>query len=262
MGHEYKKLMDYRDLFLMITLKEIKIKYKQSIMGFLWALLMPLIIISAGILVKFAFTKVSKVGLSSDAIASVAVKSIPWAFFIASIRFSTTSLISNFNLVTKIYFPKIIFPISAVFSQFVDFIVAMSFMLIFLFATGFGDLGWKTLAAPVLVVILIMLSVGFGILLSAANLFFRDVKYIVEVLVTFAIFFTPVFYEVGIFGKWRSLFLLNPVAPVLEGLNGCIVHNQLPYSGWIAYSGVFSVVLLAVALKVFKKVEPLFAEYI
>ena len=99
-------------------------------------------------------------------------------------------------------------------------------------------------------------------LLSAANLFFRDVKYIVEVIVTFAIFFTPVFYEAELMGKWKTLLLLNPVAPILEGLNDCIVLRQMPELNWIAYSGLFSLGLIVFSYTFFKRLEPAFAESI
>ncbi len=245
----------------MITMREIKIKYKQSVMGFLWALLMPILIITSGVLVKLAFAKLSGSPFSMREVASVSVKSIPWAFFISSIRFSTNSLTSNFSLVTKINFPKIIFPVSAVVSQFVDFLIASTFLMVILFARGYG-LGIEALFSVVLIMILVIQSMAIGILLSAANLFFRDVKYIVEVIVTFAIFFTPVFYEVKLFEKWQGVLLMNPVAPVLEGLNGCLVMGVIPYGWWILYSGVFAVVSLVVAVVLFEKIEPMFAEYI
>lgn len=251
----------YKDLFYMITLREIKIKYKQSIMGFLWALLMPMLIISAGVLLKIAFAKVSGADFTMQDIASVSAKAIPWAFFISSIKFSTNSLISNFSLVTKINFPKIIFPISAVCSQLVDFIIAASFLIFILFVTGYG-IGVESLFAIVLLVILIIQAMAFGIILSAANLFFRDVKYIVEVVVTYAIFFTPVFYDVNLFGKWQTLLLLNPVAPLLEALNGCLVLGTFPYLWWVLYSTLFAVVSLILAVVIFQKIEPMFAEHI
>lgn len=258
---DVKNLLKYSDLFFMITWKEVRIKYKQSVMGFLWALLMPILIISSGVLVKLAFAKLSRTPFSMDEVASVSVKAIPWSFFISSVRFATNSLTSNFSLVTKMNFPKIIFPVSSVCSQFVDFAIAAAFLMFFLFLNGYG-FSIYAFYAIIFLTILVILSVAFGILLSAANLFFRDVKYIVEVIVTFAIFITPVFYEVKLFDNWKNILLLNPVAPLLEGLNGCLVHNQIPYVGWIIYSGVFSIVSLVFAIKVFKKIEPMFAEYI
>lgn len=261
MGARIDSILRYRDLFYMITLREIKIKYKQSVMGFLWALLMPLLIISSGILVRMAFSNLSGSTFTMKEVASVSAKAIPWAFFISSIKFSTNSLVSNFNLVTKINFPKIIFPVSAVVSQFIDFLIASVFLMIFLAANGYA-LSVEALFALVLILILVVQATAFGIILSAANLFFRDVKYIVDVIVTFAIFFTPVFYEVKLFEKWQTLLLMNPVAPLLEGLNGCLVSGTIAYGGWILYSAVFAVVSLVGASVLFSKIEPLFAEYI
>lgn len=257
----FENIYKYRDLFYMITLREIKIKYKQSVMGVLWALLMPILIISSGVLVRMAFSRLSGTQFTMTDAASICVKAIPWAFFISSIRFSTNSLTSNFSLVTKIYFPKIIFPLTAVASQLLDFVVASLFLVVLLVVNGY-HFGVQGLLAIILILLLVIQSTALGIILSAANLFFRDVKYIVEVIVTFAIFFTPVFYEVKLFEKWQTLLLLNPVSPILEGLNGCLVLGTIPYPGWIVYSAIFSVISLVAAVMLFKKIEPMFAEYI
>jgi len=103
---------------------------------------------------------------------------------------------------------------------------------------------------------------ALGILFSAFALFFRDVKYLVEVILTIGIFFTPVFYEVGMFGKWASILLLNPVAPLLEGLNASIVGHEMPAIGWLAYSTVVAVLTLLLSVLAFKSLEPYFAENI
>ena len=112
--HQYlRELAQYRDLLYMLTWRDIRIKYKQSIMGFMWAIFMPLLIVSAGVLVRYAFSRLSGVPLAWKDIAEVSVKAVPWAFFVSSIRFSTLSLIANTNLVTKIYFPRELFPLAA-----------------------------------------------------------------------------------------------------------------------------------------------------
>jgi lipopolysaccharide transport system permease protein len=139
--------------------------------------------------------------------------------------------------------------------------IASAVLMVILFAGGYG-FSIEALFSIVLIMILIIQATAFGIILSAANLFFRDVKYIVEVIVTFAIFFTPVFYEVKLFDKWQTVLLMNPVAPLLEGLNGCLVLGTIQYGWWILYSACFAVVSLIVAVVLFKKIEPLFAEYI
>lgn len=251
----------YRDLLYMLTWREISIKYKQSIMGFLWAILMPMLVISAGIFVRFAFARLSGTPLTMSDVATVSVKALPWAFFISSLRFSTNSLTSNSNLVTKIYFPKDIFPISAVLSQFFDFAIASVLLIAFLCFSGVG-LSIHLLWVPALIGLLIILVMGLGILLSAANLFFRDVKYLVEVFVTFAIFITPVFYEASLFGEWGWLMLLNPVAPLLEGLNASVVQHHSPEWTWILYSGTVAVVVFVLSVMVFKRLESQFAESI
>lgn len=256
-----QKKFKYSELLYIITWREIVIKYKQSIMGFLWAILMPVLIISAGILVKYAFAMLSGKAMSIDSILSVTVKALPWSLFVSSIRFASNSLIANTNLVTKIKFPKLIFPISAVLSQLFDFFIASVVLTIFLIIMPV-EFTTTILFVPVLLIIFLLLIVSLAVLFSAANLFFRDVKYIVEVILTFAIFFTPVFYEVEMFKKWSTILMLNPVAPLLEGINSCIVRGELPGAGWIIYSASISCCLFMFSFFLFKKLEPIFAESI
>src|SRR6266446_1471999 len=119
-----RELVERRELLYLLVWRELIVKYKQSVMGILWAILMPAVIVAAGIVVKFAFAFVSDQTLNATDIASVAVKAVPWAFFVSSIRFATNSLIANRELVTKVYLPREIFPVASVLSQFVDFAVA------------------------------------------------------------------------------------------------------------------------------------------
>lgn len=256
-----KHMVNYRDLLFMLTWRDIAIKYKQSVMGFMWAMLMPMLIVLAGLLVRYAFSKLSGQPVTIEDIAAVSVKAIPWAFFVASIRFSTNSLISNANLVTKIYFPRELFPISAVLSQLFDLIVASVILAIVLSLARIG-ISLQLLWVPLLLILLTTLALGIGILLSACALFFRDVKYIIEVILTFGIFFTPVFYDVRIFGEWAPLLLLNPLTPILEGFNACIVHHEAPALAWLLYSAIFSIGSLLMSFILFKNLEPAFAECI
>ncbi len=257
-----RELFIYRELLYALTWRDIKVKYKQSVMGVMWAIFMPALVISAGVLVKFAFAKLSGTPLGLSQVATVSVKAIPWSFFIASLRFGTNSLTGNVNLVTKIYFPNEVFPISAVLSQLFDFAIA-SFVLIVILVWAQIGVSIHLLWVPILLSLLILLAVASVLLLSAANLFFRDVKYIVEVIVTFAIFFTPVFYEADFMGKtWKPILLLNPVAPILEGFNACILLKQMPEMVWIGYSTVITIALFFVSYTFFKKMEPAFAENI
>jgi lipopolysaccharide transport system permease protein len=261
MKEELRELYGYRELLYMIAYRDIKVRYKQSIMGFLWAVLMPTLIVIAGVVVRYAYALASGKPVQMADIASLAVKSIPWAFMVSSIRFACVSLINNKELVTKIYFPKEIFPLAAVLSCFFDFLMASGPLVILLLVLR---VGWSAylLWTPLLLLLMIVLAAGIGLFVSAASLFFRDVKYIVEVLLTFGIFFTPVFFDVRMFGDKGKWLLLNPVAPMLEGLSSCIVRRQSPDLPSLVYSLSFGLAALLGGYVLFKHLEPAFAESI
>ncbi len=255
------ELIEYRHLLYMLTWREIKIRYKQTIMGFLWAIFMPLIIITAGILVKKAFSILSGRPMTMAELVSVSVKALPWAFFVGSIRFATHSLTSSHNLITKIYFPREILPLSSVLAQLFDFGIAAVALSALFPLTGIGVSPYL-LWLPVLLLLLILLTAGLGMLLSCANLFFRDVKYIVEVVLTFGIFFTPVFYDATMFGDWKHLLLLNPLASLLEAINDVVVLHRPPDYGWVLYAACCAVIGFVTTWTMFDRAEPSFAENI
>jgi lipopolysaccharide transport system permease protein len=261
MTEELQELYRYRELLYMISYRDIKVRYKQSIMGFLWAILMPILIVMSGIVVRYAYALVGHAPLKTTDIAEVAIKSVPWAFIVSSIRFALNSLTGNRDLVVKIYFPKEIFPMAAVLACFFDFCVASAALVIFLIVAKIG-VSVYLLWVPVLLATIIILCAGIGMIVSSASLFFRDVKYIVEVFLTFGIFFTPVFYDVRMFGDRGKWLLLNPVAPLLEGLTASIVHHQSPDVRWFLYSLTFSLVAFLGGFVLFKDLEPVFAESI
>ena len=247
------------DLLYMLAWREIKVKYKQSVMGILWAIFMPIVIVCAGLTVRYAAASLSGRGLALDDLVLVSVKAVPWAFFVSAIRFSSNSLISNSTLVTKIYMPREIFPIAAVLSQLVDFAIAAAVLSLLMIVVG-PPLHATVLWIPVMMLLLILLATGLGLFLSAAALFFRDVKYIVEVILTFAIFFTPVFYEVSMFDRWAPLLLLNPAAAPLEAIGAAATGRPFPALEWFAYSGLIAIGGCLVAFRFFKRLEPYFAE--
>jgi ABC-type polysaccharide/polyol phosphate export permease len=255
------ELIQYRELLYMMTLRDIKVRYKQSVMGFMWAIFMPMLIVAAGILVKKAFSFVSGKPMEFSEISSVAVKALPWSFFVGSLRFATNSLITNTNLVTKIYFPREVFPLSATFANLFDFFIASIALTVILAIMGVG-ISIYIIWLPFLMILLIMFTAGVGMLFACANLFFRDVKYIVEVILTFAIFFTPVFYEASMFGKWSPLLLINPVGAILEGINDVVVFHRAPDMFWLGYSAISSITTLIFSWWIFHKAEFTFAENI
>jgi ABC-type polysaccharide/polyol phosphate export permease len=261
MLEELKEFYRYRGLLMMITYRDIKVRYKQSVMGFMWAVLMPILIVMSGVVVRYAYAVAAHAPLKTGDIASVAVKSVPWAFLVSSIRFSCYSLTNNWSLVTKIYFPKEIFPIASVLASLFDFVVAAGalIVLLVLMRVGVGDnIFWL----PVLLLAMIMMSVGIGMVVSAGSLFFRDVRFLVEVFLTFGIFFTPVFYDIKMLGDKGKWVFLNPLSPIIEGFSACVIRHQPPNLPWLGYAIAFSLALCLGGYVFFKHLEPAFAENI
>ena len=229
MKEELQELYKYRELLYMITYRDIRVRYKQSIMGFFWAILMPILIVMSGIVVRYAYAMVAHAPLRTADIASVAIKAVPWAFIVSSIRFSCNSLTGNRELVVKIYFPKEIFPMAAVLACLFDFFVAFTALVAFLV---FMKIGWSIylLWVPVLLFTMVLFCMGIGMIVSAASLFFRDVKYIVEVFLTFGIFFTPVFYVVIRWFTGRRIAVPGSVAGK-ETPDGALLKHGVTTSG-------------------------------
>lgn len=254
-----QELIQYRELLWALTWRSIIIRYKKTIMGFLWAILMPLVIVLSGVVVKKAMAMMSGKPLELSQLTSVLVKSLPWAFFVGGLKFSVTSLTGNMNLVKKIYFPREIFPISAVLAQLFDFLIALVALFVILIFAKIG-LTYYLLWLPLIFAFLVLFTIALGMFLSCGNLFFRDVKYIVDVILTFGIFFTPVFYEARMLGKWETLILLNPVSAILEGINNVIVLQKPPDYLWLTYAGVWAIGGFFAAWFIFHKTEPIFSE--
>lgn len=255
----FKEIIQYREVLFALTWRDIKIRHKQTIMGFLWVIFMPMVVVLSGIVVKKAMAMFSGKPLELSQIVSVSVKALPWAFFVASIKFSVNSLVGNMSLLNKIYFPREIFPLSYLITQLFDFSIALIVLTIILVFAKIG-VSIYLLWLPVLLLFLILFTAGLGMLLACANLFFRDVKYIVDVILTFGIFFTPVFYEANMLGKLGTLLLLNPMGAILENINNVVVLHQAPDYLWLAYSAVWAIGGFFGAWYIFHRTEPIFAE--
>ena len=272
------ELWAYRELALQLTLRDIRIRYKQAVMWFAWAILMPALIVGAGALVRYAMAYLSGGEVQVTAIAGMAVKALPWAFFVGAIGFATNSLVSNRPLLTKIYFPREVLPVSSTLAQTFD--SSLGALVLFPILPLLGvSYGWTTLWAVYLMFVLFTFTLGSAMLLGCANLFFRDVKYIVQVLLTFGIFFTPVFFEPAMFGPTGSvLMMLNPLAPILEGMRLSVIeHHNLLFAltqtgpdgnvlvlwkpWYLAYGSGVAVFMLLTGALVFHRFERVFAEY-
>ncbi|HYL31403.1 MAG TPA: ABC transporter permease [Gemmatimonadales bacterium] len=279
LGEIFLDFWKYRELLVQLAKRDIRIRYKQAAMGFAWAILMPIVVVGAGVLVRYAMATISHTTLNLSSIAGLAVKSLPWSFFVGSLGFSVASLTGNANLVSKIYFPREVLPLSVTLAQGFDTLIGSMVVTVMVAALGVTP-SWQLLWVPVLVVLLFCVTMAVGLFVSCANLFFRDVKYIVQVMVTFGIFFTPVFFEPTMFGPVGApLMMLNPLAPLIEGFRLAIIdhHNLLAtlvtttpagasvldWTPWyLAYSVVWAVGGLAASLLLFHRLEFVFAEYI
>jgi lipopolysaccharide transport system permease protein len=264
---------DYRFLLWQLTLRDVRIRYKQAVMGFFWALFMPSMIVVSGVLVKLAMARFAGTELQLEQVAALGVKSLAWAFFVGSIQFSVASLTGNMSLVTKIYFPREVLPISSTLGQAADTGIAAAAFTVALPFLGVAPSG-ALLWVPVLLALLFVLTAALALFLSCANLFFRDVKYIVQVLVTFGIFFAPVFYEPqALGGRLGGALLMSPVAPLLEGLRLVVVQGHdlrrplvaadgfVVWHPWmLAYVAALAVLSFVAASLLFHRLEIIFAE--
>ena len=275
-GHE---LWTHRELAIQLTMRDIRLRYKQAVMGFGWALLMPIFVVMAGLIVRYAMASYAGTSLQVAEVGGIAVKAVVWSFFAGALGFSTGSLVANTVLVTKVYFAREVLPIAATVAQAIDSAIGAFAVAVLLVA-----IGWRPTTAlvwlPFLAFLTFTFTVAAGLFLSCANLFYRDVKYIVQIVLTFGIFFTPVLFEPVMFGpRGARLLMLNPLSPLLEGLRLSVVegHNLLEpltqytragaavltWSPWyLAYSAAWAIFGLALSALMFHKLELIFAEYI
>jgi len=272
MIHMFKEVYAYRELLLALTYRDIRVKYKQAVMGILWAFFIPVLAICSGIIFRLAMAYFSgKTPQASDMIA-VMVKSVPWLLFAGIVGSASNSLIGNMGLITKIYFPREVIPLSSLLSALFDFSISVTGLVLVLGAIivfsseSASPIVFSTslLWVPVLLGILLVMAAAAGLIFSCANLFFRDVKYIVQVLLQFGIMFSLVYFSYTELGQWGWVLLFNPVAPLLEGMRTTIIEGQMdPYLlPWLAYSGAVAASGFVVGCSVFERAEYLFAEYV
>lgn len=275
-----RELWRARELLAQITLRDIRIRYTQAIMGFGWAVLMPALIVGAGVLIRYAMAHMSGTDLEASAVLGMAVKAIPWAFLVGSLGFATASLTGNYQLVTKVAFPRLVLPISAVLTQAFDTAIgALGLALLVPLLGGSPSAAWLWVAP--LTVLALLLTTAACVFVSCANLFFRDVKYLVQVFLTFGIFFTPVFFEPQMLGRVGGALMMlgNPFSPVLEGLRLCVVEGHdlatplhgldarnasvLIWTPWyLVYATAVAVLSFVGSVLLFRRLEPVFAEYV
>ena len=271
-----RELWHARDLVVQFTRRDITVRYAQAVMGFVWALFMPLLVVGAGLLFRLvvSYASGSKAALSD--VASLLVKALPWSFFSAALSAGTMSVLAQAGLIGKVKFPRESLPIAAVAAQGVDMLVGAVFVVIALPLLGVGA-SWAVLWAPAVLALLVAFTIGLSLLLSCANLFYRDVKYIVQIVLQFGVFGTPVFFAPELLpARARDVMFALPLTPFIQGLDVAVVrgHNLLRpltvatprgavsvWSPWmLVYSVGLTALLLVVGLRVFRRSSARFAE--
>lgn len=270
-----RELWGYRELLVQFTRRDIRIRYKQAAIGVAWAVLTPLVVVLSGWVLRLAFGRLSGEMPNDEMMAGVAVKSLGWAFFVGALAFGTASITGHLALITKTYFPRAILPIASVLTQLVDAAIGVVALAIALPFFGVG-LSLALLWVAPLALMLVLFTTGVTLAASCANVFFRDAKHLVQIILSFGIFFTPVFFNADAFGATGSrIAMANPIAPILEGLRLAVVqgHNLAQplagYSGSLAwtpsyliYAAVWALAAFLASMVLFRRAEFDFSEYV
>lgn len=259
--HYWKDIWRYRELFYFLSWRDILIRFKQTAIGIMWALIRPLLTM---IIFVFIFAKLAKFpsgGVPYPLLVFSAM--LPWQFFASSLSESSNSLISNSSLISKIYFPRIIIPASSVIVSLVDFLISFSILLVLMVWYKFLP-GWQILTLPLFILMAFGASFGTGLWLASLNVKFRDFRYIVPFMVQFGLYISPVGFSSNLVPeKWRLLYSLNPMVGVIDGFRWAILGQEgnifLP--GFIL-SFILILLLLISGIWYFRKTEKKFADII
>jgi lipopolysaccharide transport system permease protein len=256
----FRELVEFRDLFFFLTWRDIKVRYKQTIIGAAWAILQPLLTM---VVFTVFFNRLA--GLKSDGapyeLFSYAAL-VPWQFFASGITNSATSMVSNERIITKVYFPRIIIPVSSILSSLVDFALAFGVLIIMIFAFGMIptiNIIWL----PLLLLLALVTAVGVGLWLAALNVQFRDVRYVLPFLVQIWMFATPIAYPSSLLSEpWKTLYGINPMVGVVEGFRWALLGTETRPGAIIIVSIGVSLLIFFSGLGYFQKMEEQFADII
>lgn len=256
---DLKDLWVYRELLYFLTLRDIQIRYKQTVFGVLWAVIQPLLTtaISTVIFSQFIRFESDKIAYPLFALSGWLI----WLFANTSINNASNSLVGNANLVTKVYFPRLIVPISASLAGLLDLAIGFVILVAMMFYYG-AALTWQIVFLPIFFALAIILTLSIGVAFAALNVRFRDVKYALPFGLQVWMFATPIFYQTQTLSdKWRFVLSFNPLTGVLEGFRGSLFGTQINWQT-IGISAVTTIILLFVSLFIFKRMEDDFADLI
>ena len=254
-------LWQYRELFYFLAWRDILVRYKQTVVGIAWALIRPFITMVVFSLVFSTLAKLPSNGVPYPILVFAGL--LPWQFFASAVSESSNSLIDNANLISKIYFPRLIVPVGSVIVSFVDFfisgIILFGLMLWYRFAVD-----WRILTLPLFAALAFALALGVGLWLAALNVKYRDFRYIVPFIVQFGLYLSPVGFSSNIVPEqWRLLYSLNPMVGVIDGFRWAIIGgNAEIYWPGFALSLLLTAVFFISGILYFRKTERVFADVI
>lgn len=257
-GIDFRRLWQFRELALCLALRDIQVRYKQTLLGAGWALIQPIAMMIALTAVR-RFMSQSSAGPADAVFVFAAV--LPWTFFAGSVTASTNSLVSNAHMLRKVYFPRLIVPVAAVGAPLLDYIVAFVVLAALMLAYGVSFTAQLALL-PALIVTTIIAALGVGVLLSALTVAYRDFRYVVTLLVQLWFFATPVIYGLDEMpARYRWLMGLNPMGGTIEAFRNAVLGRPIDYALWAASASVASICLI-VGLIYFSRAERKFADIV
>jgi len=253
------ELWNYRELLYTFTWRDVKIRYKQTALGFLWAILQPLCMM---LIFTVFFGRLAK--MPSDGIPYplfVLAALLPWTLFAEGITRSTSSMITNANIMTKLYFPRLIMPFSGILSPVVDFVFSFLILIVMMVVYGFTPT-LNVVFLPLFILLALATSLGIGLWLSALNVQYRDFQYTIPFLIQLGLFASPVVYPASLVPESvRFLYGLNPMAGVIEGFRWTLLGTEMPGAMILVSVGVVVILLISGAFY-FRKMEQYYADVV
>ena len=256
----WKDLWRYRELFYILAWRDLKVRYKQTVMGAAWSIIRPVL---TTIIFTFIFSRVAKLPAPGSApyALMVFVGMLPWQFFSNSLSEASMSLIGNSNLITKVYFPRMIIPASSVITSLVDLGISMVILVAMFFIYHFVPV-ITIVFLPFFILIAFVAAFGVGLYITALNVKYRDFRYIIPFIIQFGLYITPVGFSSSVIpDKWRLLYALNPMVGVVDGFRWCILGSPLNLPSFLI-SIFISLLFLWLGIWYFRKTEKSFADNI
>ena len=259
--HYWRDLWRYRELFYFLAKRDILVRYKQTVIGLAWSLIRPLLTMIVFVIVFGKLAKLPSDGVPYPILVFAAL--LPWQFFSNAFAEAGNSIVSNANMISKVYFPRLVIPTSAVIVSFVDFLISGVILVGLMVWYGFTP-DWRILTLPLFIFIAFVAAMGAGLWIAALNVKYRDFRYIIPFVVQFGLYISPVGFSSNIVHEeWRLLYSINPMVGVIDGFRWAILggNTQLYWPGFLLSLALVSVILVT-GIYYFRKTEKTFADVI